>query len=90
MKALYVGSYGDYGALNFENLFKGQKVSWAIDNLGVCYRLLAQAMELDEEEFQLEVLELNIDEPTFETIKRRLCDHDGLKHHNIYLETETI
>lgn len=90
MKALYVGSYGDYGALSFENLFKGQKVSWVIDNLEECHRQLAQAEGLDEEEFQLEVLELNIDEPALYLIKDKLCDHDGLKHHTIYLETEAV
>lgn len=84
MKILHVYGDDDYGALEFENYFKGQTVKSIIE------RFIYTEEEHDGD-FYMDLLEFNeVDEKFAQWIKNQICDYDQLKHENFYLENETV
>lgn len=83
MKVLYVSSDDDYAALEFEDAYRGTAISEIIAN--------PKAFESDDELWTLEVMEFEEVDPKFiEFVRNRIQDYDESKHHNFYLETETL
>ena len=85
MKVLFI-SGGDYAALQFEQHFKGKSVSDVISDLVKHTDSFIREYPEYEEDFNLDVRELNIDKHSFEVIKNRLCTYDNSKHSNAFLE----
>lgn len=93
MKAIYING-DDYGALQFENKFKGTKVSDVISNFQD-YVLVEHGgnVEADEEDsyWEIEVIEVGEVSPEFlKFVRDNIQDYDDLKHSNFYLETQSI
>ena len=86
MRVLIVGGY-DFSAMEFENKFKGIKVSDIIYHVD-CYG----SNDGDDGEWELTVKEIEGDIPSDEFIKfaKSQIDYDHSKDKMWYVETETI
>ena len=84
MRVLVVTSDGDYGALTFQQEFKGTTVIDIINNID-------KIREKDEEGLLFSVREFGEVDPNFiEFVRRDVQDYDHSKHENFYLETEIV
>ncbi len=84
MKILHVYGDDDYGALEFENYFKGQSIKSIIE-------MFIDNEEEHDGDFYMDLFEFGeVDEKFVSWIKDEFCDYDHLKHSNFYLETQTV
>ena len=76
---------GDYAAIEFQDHFSGRKISELIENFS---EVEAEFRNMCEEH-EIEVIELNIDQKTFDFF-REFQDYEESKHTKLYNEHETL
>lgn len=86
MKILLVRGEGDYGALDFENVFSGQTVDSLIARVEAGEMLEGEDGALDATVHEVGGLDYRF----VDFVRSEIQDYDQSKHANFYVEGDTV